>query len=67
MDATESPHQSGRQKTDPRVWQRWEDLFGKLKRLTDDLNRDKRCRGACNSIQDALNSAFEVFAKWRRQ
>ena len=62
----DNPRPSGKQSTDPRLWEQWDDLFGKLKRHTDKLNERGSGEKFCRQIQEALNQAFAVRKDWKR-
>lgn len=59
----DKPPKSGKQVRDPRAWQRWDDLFGKLKRATDDLPKAEKFNRA---VQHKLNEVFDIAKDWRR-
>ncbi len=60
------PVKSGTQKTDVRVFQQWDDLFGKLKRASDRLNDDGRGGKFCRDLHESLNAAYEIRKEWWR-
>jgi hypothetical protein len=62
----ENSRPSGKQKIDPRDWQKWDDLFGKLKRATDKLNHDHSGEKFCRAVHSFLNDAHTELAHWRR-
>ncbi len=64
---TDKPRPSGKQINDPRKWQLWLDLFGKLQRATDDLHNEKKNVGKRDEIQSCLSAAFARFKDWKAQ
>lgn len=62
----DKPRQSGKQTADPRSFARWLDLFGKLKRATDDLNRSSPAEKFSREMHSTLNQCHEILSAWRR-
>lgn len=62
----EHPPKSGKQKADPRGWGRWEDCYGKLKRATDDLNKEFRGEKFCRDMHRALNECYDILKSWKQ-
>ncbi|MCI0536109.1 MAG: hypothetical protein L0Z50_12865 [Verrucomicrobiales bacterium] len=47
-------------------WEDWDNQFGKLKRLTDQIARLRPNRTAQNKIHQLLNQAFELKKQWKK-
>lgn len=62
----EPKHKSGKQTSDPRAWQRWDELFGKVKRAADDLNKAHPHANLCRKLHADLDVAFHTAKEWRR-
>ncbi len=61
----EAAAKGGKQVADPRLWDRWDDAFGKLKRLTDDLGREFPSAAFAKTTAQ-LNAAYETRVAWRK-
>lgn len=64
--AAPKPPVSGAQKSDPRIWDRWEDTFGKLRRLADDLHRNFPHHNHHQEVVKSLNAAYQATKDWRK-
>ncbi len=62
----EPKHKSGKQVSDPRAWHRWDELFGKVKRAADDLNKSHPHPNLCRKLHADLDVAFHTAKEWRR-
>lgn len=58
------PPKPGQQKQDLRLWGAWQDAFGKLKRITDDLNKDFR-DDRYKTMTAQLNALYKTFEAWK--
>jgi len=62
---TDKPRPSGKQLSDPRPWESWHSLYGKLKRATDDLHKHKRSIERRDAMQKKMNEVHDIFKEWR--
>lgn len=56
---------SGEQKADVRVWDKFDDLFGKITRLVDDINREFPHSNNHRQVVAHFNSAYAIASNWK--
>lgn len=56
----------GKQKQDTRLWGEWDSAFGKLKRLTDDLNKEFYDKDSHAEVTELLNAAMAAKRLWEQ-
>lgn len=57
---------AGKQKQDTRLWSEWDSLFGKLKRLTDQIGKDFPNAAKLREVTDHINAAMEAKQAWMK-